>query len=131
MTPELQEKRKEKKRKETSCCVAKLNIHKYCYSFQLPRKIKEINMIEKIMSFFKKPKEETIDLVPEGIYPNCWGEQEYDHQIRQLYKDQQIDVNNHAANYAFIQKFMVTHLDGIRLKKGNDGLECPTCQLKT
>jgi hypothetical protein len=87
-------------------------------------------MIEKLISFFKEPKEETLNEVPAGMCPNCWGEQEYDKQIRELYKDKQIDVNNHEANYAFIQEFMVTHLNGIHLKKGNNSLECPTCHTK-
>lgn len=87
-------------------------------------------MIEKLISFFKKSQIETKNSVPEEMCPNCWGEQEYDNTIRQLYKDKQIDVNNYSSNYAFVQQFMVTHLNGIRLKKGNNGLECPTCILK-
>ncbi|MBT8321384.1 MAG: hypothetical protein KJO90_06920 [Eudoraea sp.] len=85
-------------------------------------------MIDKLLSFFKKPKEETSSKTPEGFCPNCWGTQEYDNQIRELYKDKQVDVNNHEANYAFIQDFVVTHIDGIRLKRGNNSLECPTCR---
>jgi len=87
-------------------------------------------MIEKIISFFKQPVEQTKNEVPEGFCPNCWGEQEYDNKIRELYKDKQIDVNNHKANYTFIQDFVVNNLDGIHLKKGNNSLECPTCKLK-
>jgi hypothetical protein len=87
-------------------------------------------MIDKLISFFKKPKSETKAQTPKGFCPNCWGEQEYDNQVRELYKDRQIDVNNHNENYAFIQKFMVTHLNGIHLKKGNNSFECPTCKLK-
>jgi len=87
-------------------------------------------MIEKLISFFKKPKEETQNQTPEGLCPNCWGDQEYDNQIRERYKDQQIDVNNGEANYAFIQNFMVTNLNGIHLKKGNNSFECPTCRRK-
>lgn len=86
-------------------------------------------MIEKLIAFFKKPSEESAKEVPEGMCPNCWGKQEYDNKIRELYEDKQVDVNNHEANYAFIQKFMVTHLDGIKLKKGNNSLECPTCKM--
>ena len=87
-------------------------------------------MVDKLISFFKKPKEETVTQVPDGMCPNCWGEQEYDNQIRDLYKDEQINVNNHEANYAFIQEFMVTHLSGIQLRKGDNGFECPTCRAK-
>lgn len=87
-------------------------------------------MIDRLIKFFSKPKEETKNQTPEGYCPNCWGEQEYDNQIRKMYKDKQIDVNNGEANYAFIQKFVVKHLDGIHLKKGNNSLECPTCKTK-
>ena len=86
-------------------------------------------MIEALIKFFKKPKEETKNIPPDGLCPNCWGEQEYDNQIREMLKDKQIDVNNHAANYAFIQEFMITNLNGIKLKKGNNSLECPTCKV--
>lgn len=87
-------------------------------------------MLEGFIEFFKKSEEETKGQVPEGVCPNCWGTQEYDHQIRELYKDKQIDVNNHKANYAFIKDFVVTHIDGIHLKKGDNSLECPTCHVK-
>ncbi|MCM4169237.1 tRNA-specific adenosine deaminase [Arenibacter antarcticus] len=85
-----------------------------------------MDLIENIVHFFKKPKEETEDTSPEGTCPVCWGYQEYDHKIRQLFKDKQIDVNNHQYNYMKIQKFMVKYIDGIRLKQG-DIKECPTC----
>lgn len=87
-------------------------------------------MIKKLISFFKKPATETKHEVLDGVCPNCWGEQEYDNEIREMYKDKQIDVNNHEANYAFIQGFVVTHIDGIKLKKGNNSFECPTCRAK-
>jgi len=62
--------------------------------------------------------------------PNCWGEQEYDNVIRQMYVDKQIDVNNHEKNYAFIQEFVVTRVNGIHLVKGDNSLQCPTCKRK-
>ena len=89
-----------------------------------------MDIINSIIHFFKKPAEQTKGQTPEGMCPNCWGKQEYDGKIRELYEDKQIDVNNHMANYAFIQDFIVTQLDGIRLIKGNNGYECPTCHLK-
>ena len=85
-------------------------------------------MIESLITFFKKNSEATKGKSPEGYCPNCWGEQQYDNEIRELYKDKQVDVNNHQANHAFIQDFVVNHIDGIKLKKGNNGYECPTCE---
>ncbi len=87
-------------------------------------------MIEDLIKFFKKPASESKGVTPQGYCPNCWGKQEYDNVIREMYKDKQIDVNNHAANYAFIQDFVINKIDGIHLKKGNNSMECPTCRLK-
>ena len=87
-------------------------------------------MTEIQIVFFKIPKDETKEKVPEGFCPNCWGGQEYDNIIRDLYKDKQVDVNNHQTNYAFIQDFVVNKVNGIHLKKGNTSFECPTCKMK-
>jgi len=86
-------------------------------------------MIETLLDFFSKPKEITDGKTPEGFCPNCWGKQEYDKNIRALYKEKQIDVNNKKANYAFIQKFVVKYVDGIQLKKEKPEWECPSCNV--
>jgi hypothetical protein len=74
-------------------------------------------MIEIIRFLFRKPIEETINKVPEGLRPGSWGRQEYDGLVRKLYQEKQIDVNNHKAKHAFIQKFMVKYINGIQLKR--------------
>ena len=80
---------------------------------------------------FGKRKKDEFSEIPEGVCPNCWGDQEYDGIIREKFKDQQIAVNNHdsTVQYAFIQEFVVTHLNGIKLKSSIHGLECPTCKI--
>ncbi len=87
-------------------------------------------MIDKLISFFKKPAEETKNDIPEGVCPNCWGQQEYDHKIRKAYQDKQIDINNHEANHAFIKDFVVNQIDGIHLRKGDNSFDCPNCKVK-
>ncbi len=80
---------------------------------------------------FGKRKKDEFSEIPEGVCPNCWGDQEYDNIVREKYKDSQIAVNNHdpTATYAFIQEFVVTHVNGIKLKSSRHGLECPTCRI--
>ena len=68
------------------------------------------------------------ELIEAGACPNCWGEQEYDDMARDLIKDKQIDVNNGTARHAFIQDFVVNHVTGIHLQKGDTGYECPRCK---
>lgn len=88
------------------------------------------NIVDTLQQFFTQSKEETKNQTPEGLCPNCWGKQEYDNQIREIFEDKQIDVNNGESRYSFIQDFVVTHIEGIKLKAGNNSLECPTCKAK-
>ncbi len=65
---------------------------------------------------------------PEGVCPNCWGQQEYGGKAIDLMEDKQIDVNNSTTRHAFIQDFVVNHVSGIQLKKHDQGYICSTCQ---
>jgi hypothetical protein len=91
-------------------------------------KDKTNKVIESLLHFFKQKPEETKDKVPDGLCPNCWGWQEFDHKIRKMYDDKQIDVNSHSANYAFIQDFVVNQVNGIVLEKEENRLICPACR---
>lgn len=87
-----------------------------------------MNLIENLVSFFNKPASETEGTSPDGLCSLCWGHQKYDHQIREIYKDKQIDVENHQAKYTLIEDFIVNYLDGATLKKKEEHIyACPTC----
>ncbi|OFX45103.1 MAG: hypothetical protein A2046_10650 [Bacteroidetes bacterium GWA2_30_7] len=86
-----------------------------------------MELINTIISWFKKPKNETHGKTPKGLCPVCWGYQEYDRKIRKLYKDRQIEVNNHKDNYMFVEDIIKKYVDGIRLKKG-EIINCSNCR---
>ena len=86
-----------------------------------------MDFIENLVNFFKKPEKETKNQSPEGTCPVCWGYQEYDSKIRKIFKDKQIDVNNHQDSYMLVKKFVVKYIDGIHLKEGETEA-CPTCR---
>ncbi len=85
-----------------------------------------MDIVKKIVEFFKKPEVETKNETPEGVCSLCWGIQEYDGKIRELYKDKQIDVNNHKDSYMLIQGFVKEHVDGYHIKDGVVHV-CPNC----
>jgi|SRR5690606_21809793 len=85
-----------------------------------------MDIIKTITDFFKKPEEETIDIAPEGLCALCWGIQEYDGKIRKLYRDKQVDVNNHKDGYMLVQKFVKENIDGYQVKDGVVHV-CPNC----
>lgn len=85
-----------------------------------------MDIVKTIVEFFKKPETETINDSPEGVCSLCWGFQEYDGKIRELYKDKQVDVNNHKDSYMLIQGFVKEHVDGYHIKDGIVHV-CPNC----
>jgi hypothetical protein len=87
-----------------------------------------LNFLNKLLL---KHTPQEMDSLTKDYCPNCWGDQKYENVIREKFKDPQIDVNNGEANYAFVQKFMVTHLNGIKLKSMSAGVGCPRCKMKT
>ncbi|MBT8196753.1 MAG: hypothetical protein HKO56_00735 [Bacteroidia bacterium] len=89
-----------------------------------------MSLVENIIGYFSKKQKGEDVKAPEGLCPNCWGKQEWDGKYIQLAEEKQIDVNNHAANHSFINEFVVSHLDGIRLKKEEQYYHCPTCSAK-
>lgn len=86
-----------------------------------------MDIVKSIVEFFSKPKTETVNEAPEGVCSLCWGIQEYDGKIRELYKDRQVDVNNHKDSYMLIQGFVKDHVDGYHIKEGVVHV-CPNCQ---
>lgn len=60
----------------------------------------EMNFLKKLLH--KNANKEITSLI-KGYCPNCWGDQEYADEVREKFKDPQINVNNGEANYAFVQ----------------------------
>lgn len=89
-----------------------------------------MNLTKSILNYFSKKNKGEAIKSPEGVCPNCWGTQDYDNQFRELFEDKQIDVNNHEVNYAFIQDFIVNHVNGIKLKTDKTAVVCPTCRVR-
>lgn len=77
-----------------------------------------MDLIKSIVEYFKKPKAETTNQSPEGVCELCWGIQAYDGKIRDVYRDKQVDVNNHEDSYLLIQKFVKENMDGYHVKDG-------------
>lgn len=84
-----------------------------------------MSLLDSLASLFDRDRGP--DPVPDGLCPNCWGQQEYGDQIRDMARDRQVDVNNHRSRHAFVQDFVVQHVDGIRVRGIGKGGACPTC----
>ena len=87
-----------------------------------------MDLVKNIVEYFKKPEEERTSDAPEGVCSLCWGIQEYDGKIREVYKDKQVDVNNHEDSYMLMQKFVKEHMDGYQIKDGVTHV-CTDCEI--
>lgn len=89
-----------------------------------------MDIVDSILNYFKSKKGIKIPKneqhAPEGLCPVCWGYQEYDGKIRKLFKDKQVDVNNHQDSYLLIQDFVKKNVDSLKLIEGEIE-SCPTC----
>lgn len=85
-----------------------------------------MDIIDNITHYFKNKNDRQDESSPKGTCPVCWGFQEYDGKIRTLFKDKQIDVNNHKDSYMIIQDFMKHNIDRVQLRKGVV-TDCPNC----
>jgi hypothetical protein len=77
-------------------------------------------------------KKDDQEITEAGLCPNCWGQQSYDNKFVDAIKDQQVAINNGdtTANRAFIQDFVKTHLEPIKLKNHDIYDQCPVCKVK-
>lgn len=87
-----------------------------------------MEIVDSIIAHFKRNGDKASD-APEGLCPVCWGYQEYDRKIRTIFKDKQVDINNHKDSYMLIQNFVNENIDGIHLK-GGEIHTCPQCDGK-
>lgn len=71
-----------------------------------------------VLGYFKKKTKKMEKTSPHVDCPVCWGYQQYDNEIRNVFQDKHIDVKNHKDKYMKVQKFMVEHLNGIEYKNG-------------
>ena len=86
-----------------------------------------MSLTDNIKRFFKaKENKEPIGQAPEGVFPNCWGRQEWDGNYYKLLKARNITPESNTYNN-FINE-VASKLDKITLKE--DSYECMTCHVK-
>ena len=88
-----------------------------------------MGLIDSIKRLFQRDESSMPLAVPEGVCPNCWGEQDYDGKYRDRMKKDNVDLNNAQARLGWIQALAMERVEGVMLKKTDDYSTCPTCKL--
>ena len=81
-----------------------------------------------ILMFLKKRAAGENVTAPEGLCPNCWGQQEYGGQFFKVMKNHTVDINTDEPEIGWITDYAAKHLQGIKLELKDEGLVCPTCK---
>ena len=85
-----------------------------------------MDIVNKVLRCFEKPQSETQNRAADGLCPVCWGYQEYDQQVRTLFRDKQISIKNCQESYMLVQDFVKNYIDGIQLRDAKTE-SCPKC----
>lgn len=80
--------------------------------------------IESIINYYQEDSKEK---APEGFCPNCWGHQKYEGKFLDAIKKEKIDLKNIGEKRGWLQAYVSTKLEGIRLKKSDKGMTCDSC----
>lgn len=84
--------------------------------------------IESIINYYQDEEKDN-KTAPEGFCPNCWGHQKYEGQFLEAINREKIDLKNIGEKRGWIQAYVSSKLQGIKLKKTAKGMQCPTCSI--
>lgn len=109
--------------------------HPFCDIFHVST-LAAVKRIGAVMSLFDAlvkyfSREDTAGApaeAPEGLCANCWGYEQYGGEIIKVARSRDIDLRNGRARNAFIQEFVVNHVEPIRLNDDGAGPYCKVCR---
>lgn len=81
-----------------------------------------MNLFDKLKSYFKKKEDNNVK-APVGVYPNCWGKQDWDGEYYKFVKGE--NGNPSEATYNSFVKDVTRKLGKITIHK--DNYICETC----
>lgn len=85
-----------------------------------------MDLFENIKTYFKK-KDENLSTAnaPEGVCPNCWGDQNYDGEYYELKKGNKLSKKDDTYNN-FIHKIVERNIVGVKISE--DTYTCTSCK---
>ena len=88
-----------------------------------------MSIIKSLLNLLKKKETPTLEEVPTGFCPNCWGRDEYGGQFYEAVKNENFDVNSKNSKVGWVQDYANKHLSGIELKHEGEHLVCQKCKV--
>lgn len=88
-----------------------------------------MSLIKSLTDYFKKNPTNKTEEAPDGICPNCWGEQEYGGKFYEASRNYNNDINSHDPHVGWVKEYANKYLLNIELQKKDDQLVCQNCKL--
>ena len=87
-----------------------------------------MSLLQTITNHFnKKLNNEPTGEAPEGIRPNCWGQQKWEGEFYEFSKGSKNEKRDETYNN-FINKIVESYISGIVIQK--DTYKCKTCNIQ-
>lgn len=86
-----------------------------------------MNLFESLISTLGNKSE---NKHPEGLCPNCWGQQEYSGKFYEAVKNHESVINNVNSDMGWIRDYVRKNLSSIQLERNEGDYICPNCKLK-
>lgn len=90
-----------------------------------------MNIVQSLINFLKNRDSSNQSEVPEGLFPNCWGREEYGGHFYDRVRQENLNIHSTVSNVGWIQAYANKHLSGIALQRSGDGHEliCQKCKV--
>ncbi len=92
-----------------------------------------MKIVESIIKMLTGKEEITlasVQEVPEGTCPNCWGRDEYSGAFYNAAKAQGLNGNNIGAHVGWVQEYANKNFSKIAIVSDGDSLGCKNCNMK-
>ncbi|MGI9550552.1 MAG: hypothetical protein ACR2MT_05090 [Aurantibacter sp.] len=86
-------------------------------------------IFESLLNYLKKKPSPGDGTTPEGLCPNCWGQQEYGGKFFEAVKNYDVDINAKDPHVGWVAEYANKYLTRIALKEHDDKLVCQSCKI--
>ena len=87
------------------------------------------NLIESLLNYLKKNPSAEDRSTPDGLCPNCWGQQEYGGKFFEAVRNYHVDINAKDPRLGWVKDYAEKNLIGIQLEQQDDELVCQKCKI--
>ena len=87
------------------------------------------NIFESLLGFLRNNPSPGDGSTPDGLCPNCWGQQEYGGKFFEAVKNYNVDINSPNPATGWVKDYADKYLNPIALIQQDDQVVCQKCKI--